>query len=57
MRDRETIEKDVPKRVDLRDADFHIEIPRNNQTLLTLILEVLLDMREMIQRHKGVSWK
>ena len=52
MRDRETIEKDVPKRVDLRDADFHIEIPRNSQELLTLVLEVLLDMRDMLEGKK-----
>ena len=52
MRDRETIEEDVPNRVDLRDADFHIEIPRNNQKLLTLILEVALDIREMLEGKK-----
>ena len=49
MRDRETIQKDVPKRVDFND-NHQLEIPRNSQTLLTIILEVLLDMREMLEK-------
>jgi hypothetical protein len=45
MRDRQDIEKDVPGRVDLNDNHI-LEIPRNSQKLLTLILEVALDIRD-----------
>ena len=45
MRSRETIEKDIPQRVDFND-NYQLEIPRHNQKLLTVILEVLLDIRD-----------
>jgi len=57
MRDREAIEKDVPTNLPAYDENYDIIGHRNNQRILTVILEVLLDIREMIQRYKGVSWQ
>ena len=51
MRSRETIEKDIPQRVDFND-NYLLEIPRNNQKLLTAILEVLLDIRDLLKGKK-----
>ena len=48
MRDKATIEKDIPKRIDIDDP-WVLEGHRNTQTLLTLILEVALDVREILK--------
>ena len=52
MRDRETIEKDVPADLPAYDENYDIIGHRNNQKILTAVLEVLLDMREMLEEKK-----
>lgn len=54
MRDRESIEKDVPTNLPAYDENYDIIGHRNNQTILTAILEVLLDIREIIDKK---NWK
>lgn len=51
MRARKNIEADIPKRISI-DDHWDLEGLRNQQILLTLILEVLLDMREMVEGKK-----
>lgn len=50
MRDRPIIEKDIPKRIDIDDP-WALEGHRNTQSLLTLILEVALDVRQLLENQ------
>lgn len=45
MTDRTTIEKEIPERMDINDP-WDLVGYRNSHKLLTLILEVLLDIRD-----------
>lgn len=50
MRDRETIEKDVPEELPGYDENYDIIGHRHNQRLLKVILEVLLDIRDELTK-------
>lgn len=52
MRDRQEIEKDVPDKLPAYDENYDIIGHRNNQRLLKLVLEVMLDLREMLTEKK-----
>jgi len=52
MRDRETIEKDIPLNLPAYDENYEIEGHRNNQRLLTVIAEVLLDIRDKLEKKE-----
>lgn len=48
MRNRETIEKDLPTDLPRYDDNYEMEGFRNTQKLLAVIAEVLLDIREQL---------
>lgn len=55
MRPRETIEKDAKLDLPRYDDNYEIEGHRNNQRLLTLIVELLLDIRDSGEKKDAGS--
>jgi hypothetical protein len=51
MRTRVEIENDIPKQIGFDDT-WDLQGPRNIQQLLTLTLETLLDIREMLLKEE-----